>query len=56
MITLLLQRFLPDGKVDDEFRTVRFDRPNVDVHAHAFLGDGKLLIGGEFSDIGGIQR
>lgn len=51
-----LARFLPDGTVDPEYKPVIYHNPNDRVHAHLFLEDSRLLVAGEFSDIGGIRR
>jgi uncharacterized delta-60 repeat protein len=47
-------RLRPDGEVDTAFDPGR--GPNGNVTALAVEGDGRLLIGGDFSDVNGVPR
>jgi hypothetical protein len=49
-----LVRFQADGTPDFNFGAAL--RPNGSVNALAFLSDGKLLLGGEFTKLSSVQR
>jgi uncharacterized delta-60 repeat protein len=51
-----LARFNPDGSLDSAFKPMKSIISNLKVNRAIFLNDGKILLGGEFGDVFGVQR